>query len=114
MATTISRSMRGFGHKLETLLVVVVFVIALTYVGDGSKRTSVPGLLGLSEAKAEKRLESRALVAEVQRRPLGTQNLRRRYREERHIVFQNYRRGIVLPTDSAVRVIVYEPRGGRA
>jgi beta-lactam-binding protein with PASTA domain len=102
--------MRGIGHKIEALVIAVVFLVALTYVGDGSKRTSVPSLLGLSEAKAEKRLKSRALVAEVQRRPLGTENLSRRFREEGHIVFQNYRKGIVLPTDSAVRVIVYEPR----
>jgi beta-lactam-binding protein with PASTA domain len=101
--------MRGIGHKIETLAVVVVFVVALTYVGDGSKRTSVPALLGLSEAKAEKRLKDRALVAKVQRRPRGAHNLPPRYREEGRIVFQNYRRGMVLPTDSAVRVIVYEP-----
>lgn len=105
--------MRGIGHKVEGLAVFAVFVIALTYVGDGSKRTSVPSLLGLSEAKAERRLERRALVPEVQRRPRGTENLGRRYRRKGRIVFQNYRRGIVLPTDSAVRVIVYEPRERR-
>ena len=85
--------MRGIGHKVEALVVAVVFVVALTYVGDGSKRTSVP---------------------EVQRRPVGTQNLSPRFREAGRIVFQNYRRGIVLPTDSAVRVIVYRPRAARA
>jgi beta-lactam-binding protein with PASTA domain len=105
--------MRGIAHKIELLVVLVVAIVALSYVGDGSKRTSVPSLLGLSEAKAERRLEDRALVPEVLKRPRGTHNLPGRYREEGRIVFQEYRDGIVLPTDSSVRVIVYEPRTRR-
>ena len=102
--------MRSTAHKIELLVLVAVGIVALSYVGDGSKRTSVPSLLGLSAAKAEKRLEDRALVAEVVRRPRGTHNLPRRVREEGHIIFQEYRDGIVLPTDTSIRVIVYEPR----
>lgn len=88
-------------------------IIALTYVGDGTKRTSVPWLLGLSEAQAEKRLDERALEAEVLRRPRGAQKLPQRYRVNGQIVFQDYRGGIVLPTGSKVRVMVYESRRDR-
>ncbi len=105
--------MKGIGHKVEALLVIAGLIIALTYVGDGTKRTSVPSLLGLSVAKAEKRLKDRALEAEVVKPARGTQNLPRRYRVEGEIIFQDYRDGIVLPVDSKVRVMVYKPRGER-
>ena len=104
--------MKGIAHKIEAMLVIAGFIIALTYIGDGTQRTSVPSLLGLSEAKAEKRLESRALKAEVLRRPHGVHRLPKRYRVDGHIVFQDYRDGIVLPVNSKVRVMVYEPRRG--
>ncbi len=104
--------MKGVEHKIEALLAIAGLVIALTYVGDGTKRTSVPSLLGLSEAKAEKRLEARALHAEVLPHPVGVHRLPERYRVEGNIVFQDYRDGIVLPVQSKVRVAVYRsPRG---
>jgi len=104
--------MKGIAHKIETVLVIAGLIIALTYVGDGTQRTSVPSLLGLSEAKAEKRLESRALEAEVLERQRGVHRLPKRYRVDGRIVFQDYRGGIVLPVHSKVRVVVYEPRRG--
>lgn len=101
--------MTGIAHKIEALLVIAVLVISLTYVGDGTGRTSVPSLLGLPKAKAEKRLADRALKAKVLRRPMGAHKLPARYRVKGQIVFQDYRDGIELPKGSRVRLMVYEP-----
>ena len=98
-------------HTAGALLAVLILAFALQSASAGTKRTSVPWLLGLSEAQAEKRLDDRALEAEVLRRPAGAQRLPQRYRVKGQIVFQDYRRGIVLPTGSKVRVMVYEPPG---
>ena len=101
------------GHlsrKFWAALGLIGLFVALQFLGAGHKRTSVPWLLGLSEARAEKRLEDRALEAEVLKRPHGAHKLAKRYRVKGQIVFQDYRRGIVLPTDTTVRVMVYEPR----
>jgi beta-lactam-binding protein with PASTA domain len=97
-------------HRLWACVAVLGLALALQFAGAGNKRTSVPWLLGLSEAQAEKRLEDRALEAEVLKRPHGTHKLPKRYRVKGQIVFQDYRRGIVLPTESTVRVMIYEPR----
>ena len=103
----------GISHKIAALLAVLGLALALQFIGAGTKRTSVPWLLGLSEAQAEKRLEERALEAEVVKRPRGVHRLEERYRVQGQIVFQDYRRGITLPADSTVRVMVYEPRRER-
>lgn len=100
-------------HKLWALAAVVLLAAALMFFGAGKKRTSVPWVLGLSEAQAEKRLENRALEAEVLKRPHGAHKLPKRYRERGHIVFQDYRRGITLPADSTVRVMIYKPKPER-
>jgi len=102
------------GHQIAALLAIAgaALVLAGAGVGAGTDRTEVPLLLGLSEARAEKRLAARSLHAEVLRRPAGAHRLPRRYRVAGQIVFQDYRRGIVLPKGSSVRVIVYKPRRG--
>lgn len=107
-----ARVFNGISHTAGALLAVLVLAFALQSASAGTKRTSVPWLLGLSEAQAEKRLEDRALKAEILKRPHGAHKLPKRYRVKGQIVFQDYRRGIVLPTESTVRVMVYEPRGG--
>jgi hypothetical protein len=102
---------RHSSRKVWAVLGLIVVVgVAIQLFGGGHKRTSVPWLLGLSEAQAEKRLSDRALEAEVIERARGVHRLPKRYRVEGEVVFQDYRSGIVLPTDSTVRVIVYEPR----
>lgn len=103
----------GRSHKLAAVLAVIGLALALQFLGAGNKRTSVPWLLGLSEAQAEKRLEERALEPEIVRRPRGAHRLQKRYRVEGDIVFQDYRRGITLPADSTVRVVVYRSRADR-
>lgn len=93
----------------------MVLALALTLLGfgAGTKRTSVPSVLGVSQAKAVKQIEGRALRAVILERTPGAHKLPSRYRVEDQVVFQNYRGGIVLPVGSAVRVMVYKPRDGR-
>ena len=100
-------------HTAGALLAVLVLAFAVQFASAGTKRTSVPWLLGLSEAQAEKRLDNRALEAEVLKRTAGAHRLPQRFRVEGQIVFQDYRRGIVLPTGSEVRVMIYGPHRRR-
>jgi beta-lactam-binding protein with PASTA domain len=108
-----ARVFSGISHTAGAVLAVLVLALAVQFASAGTKRTSVPWLLGLSEAQAEKRLENRALEAEVLERPKGVHRLPERYRVKGQIVFQDYRRGITLPTGSKVRVMVYGHRAGR-
>ena len=106
-----ARLFSSIPHTAGALLAVLVLAFAVQFASAGTKRTSVPWLLGLSEAQAEKRLEKSALEAEVLKRPIGVHRLPERYRVAGQIVFQDYRRGIALPAGSEVRVMVYGPRG---
>lgn len=104
--------MRRIGHKTGVLLAIAGLTLTLWSVGAGTQRTSVPWVLGHSQAQAVKRIEGRALHAEVLDRSSGAHKLSHRYRVKDQVVFQNYRGGIVLPVGSTVRVMIYKPRRG--